>query len=405
MLKMMEKDKDKDYAAPCFFRRTTGRGSPFCSIQSRPSPYEISPQICAQCAIPNKPCQHLYVRVLIAPGLHGELLPRALDTKCQKKWIPINDSTFEECRGCTLYEPARLPGEGMQDLQARFVDGLTGLFRREYFDANLEDEVRRARSMGWGLALILGDIDHFKRINDTYGHLQGDSVLRAMGVIAKDIVSDQGVACRYGGEEIALILPRLGRKEAATLGEEFRRTVNLHLFERIDKEGENIPVTLSAGISLFPSLAKDPVELIRQADQALYRAKESGRNRVVLYDPKRDTEEVPILLWVTFHGFPEISNSGKISLDRWTLGDSGSLEELVALDLFDHQRAVRSISEGSQPPSPGVFANPIEGTAREIVRQGNLTRFRLAVRPKAYSVLEKVVRKGGKGAQDPRGKG
>jgi diguanylate cyclase (GGDEF)-like protein len=401
----MKKDKDKDYAAPCFFRRRAGSGGPFCSVRSISSPYEISPEVCAQCAIPAQPCQHLDVRVLIAPGLEGKPIPRALSASCRKKEIRVNEVTFEECIGCLVYEPARLPGEGMQDLQARFVDGLTGLFRREYFDANLEDEVRRARSMGWGLALILADIDHFKRINDTYGHLQGDNVLRAMGAIAKDIVGDQGVACRYGGEEIALILPRLEKKEAAALGEEFRRTVDLHLFERIDKEGENIPVTLSAGVSLFPSLAKDPVELIRQADQALYRAKESGRNRVVLYDPKRDIEEVPILLWVTFHGFPEISNSGKISLDRWTLGDSGSLEDLVALDLFDHQRAVRSISEDAKPGRAGAVAHPIEGTAREIVRQGSLTRFRLAVKPKAYSELEKAVRKGGKEAQGPRGKG
>lgn len=397
----MQKDNVKDYATPCFFRKKLEGKPPFCSIQSHPTQYEITPEICAQCAIPAKPCQHLYVRVLVAPGLDGELLPRALDTKCQKKWIPINDSTFEECRGCTLYEPAQSPGDGAQALAGRFVDGLTGLFRREYFDATLEDEIRRARSMQWDLTLVLGDIDHFKRINDTFGHLQGDSVLRTIGGIAKTLVGERGLACRYGGEEIALILPRLDRKEAQALGEEFRRTVELHHFARLDKEGETFPVTLSAGISLFPSLARDPVELIRQADQALYRAKDTGRNRIALYDPKRDTEEVPILLSVTFHGFPEISNSGKISLDRWRLGDSGSLEELIALDLFDHQRAVRSISEDAQPDPLGAFAHPIEGTAREIVRQGSLTRFRLAVRPKAYTVLEKVARKGRKGSQRP----
>lgn len=398
----MEKDKAKDYAAPCFFRRQSGNDSPFCAIRSLSSPYGITPGICAKCTIPTRPCRHLFANVLIAQGLEGKPLPKVLKARCGKKDINLNEVTFEECRGCDLYEPAKLPGEGHLE---EALDGLTGLYRRKYFDAYLEDEVRRARSMGWELTLILADIDHFKRINDTFGHLQGDSVLRAIGRIAKTLVGERGLACRYGGEEIALILPRLEKKEAQVLGEEFRKTVNLHLFERIDKEGENIPVTLSAGVSLFPSLAKDPVELIRQADQALYRAKESGRNRVVLYDPKRDTEEVPILLWVTFHGFPEISNSGKISLDRWTLGDSGSLEELVALDLFDHQRAVRSISEDAKPGREGAFAHPVDGIAREIVRQGSLTRFRLAVRPKAYSELEKAVRKGGKEAQGVRGKG
>ena len=412
----MEKDNPRDYAALCFFRRSAGSGPPFCSIQSRPSPYEISPEVCAQCAIPTKPCLHLDVRVLIAPGLEGKPIPKALAAMCRKKGIRINEVTFEECHGCSLYEPAHLPGKDSQLSEDLSVDKLTGLFRREYFDTILEDKIRQARSTGWELALLLADIDHFKRINDTYGHLQGDSVLREVGVITGNLilergsasragVGERGVACRYGGEEIALILPRMEKKEAAAMGEEFRKAIESHPFERIDVQGERIPVTLSAGISLFPSLAKDPVELIRQADQALYRAKESGRNRVVLYDPKRNTDEVPILLWVTFHGFPEISNSGKISLDRWTLGDSGSLEDLVALDLFDHQRAVRSISEDAKPGRAGAFAQPVDGIAREIVRQGSLTRFKLAVRPKAYSELEKTVRKGGKEAQGQRGKG
>ena len=401
---MRKSDSLKDYGASCFFRRQSGSDRPFCSIQSRPSQYEITPDICAQCPIPAQPCQYLDAKVIIAPGLDDRPIPRMLYATCRRREVRINEATFVECRGCPENVPASPPGEDL-DLEGMRIDKLTGLLRRELFDENLGDMVLKARSMGGELTLILADIDHFKRINDTFGHLQGDSVLRTIGRIAKTLVGEHGLACRYGGEEIALILPRLEKKEAQALGEECRRTVDLHLFEKIDKEGENIPVTLSAGVSLFPSLAKDPVELIRQADQALYRAKESGRNRVVLYDPKRDMEEVPILLWVTFHGFPEISNSGKISLDRWTLGDSGSLEDLVALDLFDHQRAVRSISEDAKPDQAGGFAHPIDGTAREIVRQGSLTRFRLAVRPKAYGELEKAVRKGGKGTQGPRAKG
>ncbi len=387
---MRRSDSLKDYGAACFFRRRLEGGPPYCSVQSHPSQYEITPEICAQCPIPARPCKYLDVRVIIAPGLDGAPLPRVLYATCRRREVRINEATFVECRGCAEHVPASPPGEDL-DLEGMRIDKLTGLLRREHFDENLEEMVLKTRSMGGDLTLILADIDRFKRINDTFGHLQGDSVLRTIGRIAKTLVGERGLACRYGGEEIALILPRREKKEAQAVGEEFRRTVELHLFERIGKEGEKIPVTLSGGISLFPSLAKDPVELIRQADQALYRAKESGRNRVTLYDPKRDTEEVPILLSVTFHGFPEISNSGKISLDRWTLGDSGTLSEMVALDLFDHQRAVRSISEDANPDRAGAFAHSIEGIAWEIVRQGSLTRFRLAVRPKAYSGLEKVV--------------
>jgi diguanylate cyclase (GGDEF)-like protein len=302
----------------------------------------------------------------------------------------VNEATFEQCRGCPDYEVAR------QNPQERFVDDLTGLYRREYFDATLEEEVRRARSEGWALALLLADIDHFKRVNDTYGHLQGDRVLREMGEITQAMAGERGVACRYGGEEIALILPRMEKKDAQACGEELRRTVELHTFERTDRKGEVLPMTLSVGISLFPSLARDPVELIRQADQALYRAKETGRNRVTLYDSKKDTEEVPKILAVTFTGFPEISNSGKISLERWRLKEAGILEELVALDVFDHQRGVRSISEESKPGEAGAFTQPIEGTAKEIVRQGSLTRFRLALRSKAFQDLERAVRRTGK---------
>jgi hypothetical protein len=219
-------------------------------------------------------------------------------------------------------------------------------------------------------------------------------VLREIGEIAQTMGGERGLACRYGGEEIALILPRLEKKDAQACGEELRRTVELHPFERTNRKGEVIPLTLSVGISLFPALARDPVELVRQADQALYRAKETGRNRVILYNPKEDTEEGPILLAITFPGFPEISNSGKISLERWRLGEKGIVEELVALEVVDRQRDVRTISEEARLGEEGVFTQPIEGIAREIVRQGNETRFRLALRPLAYQELGKLVKRG-----------
>ncbi len=162
-------------------------------------------------------------------------------------------------------------------------DGLTGLANRRHFDAVLEAEIRRARRSGDPLALILCDVDFFKRYNDCYGHVQGDACLRAVGEVMRDVFRRAGdLPARYGGEEFAVILPGTAGEAAGRVAEKFRAAM----------EGRALPhersdaapcVTLSVGVAhgaVGPEM--DAQWFITTADQALYRSKEGGRNRVTL---------------------------------------------------------------------------------------------------------------------------
>lgn len=165
-------------------------------------------------------------------------------------------------------------------LQLSQRDGLTGLANRRYFDSVLLDEYARACRHGHNLCLIMLDVDHFKRINDTYGHLFGDDCLRRLaGVLAQYSRRAGDLAARYGGEEFALILPEMPLNEAWQVAEQIRQqTQALQLYS---EQGERVALTISAGVASLPeSGARDIEQLIEQADQALYKAKHSGRNRV-----------------------------------------------------------------------------------------------------------------------------
>jgi diguanylate cyclase (GGDEF)-like protein len=167
------------------------------------------------------------------------------------------------------------------------VDGLTGLFVRRYFDARIEEEIERARRYGTEFSVVMMDVDDFKALNDTHGHLVGDRVLRAIASIVRGNMRGVDTAARYGGEEIALILPRTEMVSALNQAERIRAAIADHRLA-IDpgggEAGEVISVTASFGIAAFPeSGAKTAEDLVRRADRALYRAKKSGKNRVELY--------------------------------------------------------------------------------------------------------------------------
>ncbi len=162
-------------------------------------------------------------------------------------------------------------------------DGLTGLANRRFFEERLADEVERARRFpGQPLALVMLDIDDFKGVNDRLGHVAGDEVLRAVAGAARDGRRDSDLAARYGGEELALILPGADMAGAARAAERIRHAIEHLDLQLRDADGGPLHVTVSAGVAAFGQGAEDRAGLVAAADEALYEAKRAGKNRVSL---------------------------------------------------------------------------------------------------------------------------
>ena len=167
-------------------------------------------------------------------------------------------------------------------------DPLTDLFNRRYLEETLEREIQRAARLQRSVAVIMLDIDHFKRYNDTFGHEAGDILLRELGVFLKQQIRGGDVACRYGGEEFILILPEISLEDLRQIAERLRRKVKeLH----IQYAGRPLEaITLSLGIALYPIHGTTGRAVMHAADEALYEAKHQGRDRVVI---ALSTEEEP----------------------------------------------------------------------------------------------------------------
>lgn len=157
------------------------------------------------------------------------------------------------------------------------MDGLTQIHNKRYLYEALEREIVRGRRHERHLAVLLFDIDHFKRINDMHGHLAGDFVLKEVARIIQQRIRRDEVFARYGGEEFAIVLPETSLEGAAALGEMLRQKVAEHSFVF---QADSIRVTISIGIALLTETDKQANDLIKRADEKLYQAKNSGRNRV-----------------------------------------------------------------------------------------------------------------------------
>ncbi len=157
------------------------------------------------------------------------------------------------------------------------VDGLTQIFNRRYFEETLEREISRCNRYGRELSLVMMDIDHFKQINDAYGHLAGDHVLKQIASTLRSKIRREDVFARYGGEEFALLLPEVDSRGAVLMAEKARRLVERQTFE-FDKQV--ISVTLSLGVGTLAGSQREGADLIRAADAKLYEAKTAGRNKV-----------------------------------------------------------------------------------------------------------------------------
>ena len=161
------------------------------------------------------------------------------------------------------------------------TDGLTGLYNHQFFLQALRQELLRSKRHGLRAALLLLDLDNFKRVNDERGHVEGDRVLMRAAAVVREGVREIDVAARYGGEEFAVLLPDTSRLGAFVVAERIRRRIE----ERFER-GRS-PVTVSGGIAVFPDDASTPADLIVQADAGLYGAKAAGKNRILLPQGER----------------------------------------------------------------------------------------------------------------------
>jgi diguanylate cyclase (GGDEF)-like protein len=169
------------------------------------------------------------------------------------------------------------------------TDELTGLYNHRYFKQRLTQEVARAQRLQGPVGLLFVDIDHFKVVNDTWGHPAGDAVLRHLAeVLSASVGGDQvivrlrraDIVARYGGEEFAILLPDARCEGASAVAERIRADLAKH--QPVLEDGTHVPLTISIGVASWPRCASDEDGLLRAADDALYRAKHEGRDRVVI---------------------------------------------------------------------------------------------------------------------------
>ena len=159
-----------------------------------------------------------------------------------------------------------------------YIDELTGLFNYRYLDLALDRELKRAERYGSSVALLFIDLDLFKGVNDTHGHLIGSRVLGEVGSLLRKSVRDVDLVIRYGGDEYTIILVETDAESAAHVAERIRVTIERHGF--IADEGYDIHLSACIGFACFPEDTKSKLELLEAADKAMYRGKFSGRNRV-----------------------------------------------------------------------------------------------------------------------------
>ena len=207
----------------------------------------------------------LYGVVKVGPKINGE---------------PFTENDLEFF--ATLSSQAVIAFENARLYSLAITDSITKLYVHRYFQLRLEEEVARSRRYNSTISLLMCDIDHFKSINDNYGHQQGDLILKEISKILRKNVRNTDIAARYGGEEFAIVLPETTQADAKIVAERIRRDVSKYEFSSIIPGQPPLKCSISIGVAGFPLNADNKDQLIQKADSSLYRAKDMGRNKVIL---------------------------------------------------------------------------------------------------------------------------
>lgn len=203
----------------------------------------------------------------------GYLVVRGLAEQDREKFHILAQQFVSGVKGAFLFKK-------VQELTV--VDSLTQTFNRRYFMERFQEEVSRCQRFKLKLSFVMADIDHFKEINDKYGHLAGDAILREVTGVLKENIREIDFMGRFGGEELSIVFTETDTVDTRYACERIRKAIESRSFRVYD---EDLKVTLSLGLSTFPSHAQEAGTIIEKADEALYEAKEQGRNRVCVYKP------------------------------------------------------------------------------------------------------------------------
>jgi two-component system cell cycle response regulator len=174
----------------------------------------------------------------------------------------------------------RLRDNVQTSIELAITDGLTGLFNRRYMETHLRTLVEQSVARNKPITVLVLDIDYFKAINDSFGHDAGDDVLREFALRMRKATRNIDLACRYGGEEFVIVMPETDMAVATVVAERLRRRIASEPFA-IQQGARHLEVTISIGIAALSSDGDNAASILKRADQALYRAKRDGRNRVV----------------------------------------------------------------------------------------------------------------------------
>ncbi|MFC2166364.1 GGDEF domain-containing protein [Acidobacteriota bacterium] len=176
-----------------------------------------------------------------------------------------------------------LHGENETLVRLAAKDGLTGLYNHAYIKERLKQELYRCQRYEHPLSLLMIDIDDFKSLNDSYGHVVGDRVLKTLSLLMQEIVRPSDIIGRYGGEEFLIILPQTNSEHALAVAERIRENIEFYEFEVHPSKNKISQVTVSVGLCAYPDNGHSPEDLIAFADESLYVAKKEGKNRVTIF--------------------------------------------------------------------------------------------------------------------------